>query len=414
MVWGLVAGGIVVGAVLSGGQLPEAAVDPTSADEWVEAEGSAEDGRGGAGAAERERRRFDAIGVPLISYNSDLGWGIGLVGGAYLYAPGYEPYRHAVAAQAFVTTEGVRNHWLRYDGPSLFGNARLEIRGEYRRELYAPFYGPGNLSGPGADIRRHVQLWSFDYFAPGGWARLRTKPVDAEHPLEVYAGYGFHHVRVRPRDASALAEVSPRGIEGGAHGKVLLGILWDTRDHETDPTSGGMEEIAARLSAAPTASRYQYVSLTLVIRRYWALGSPRMILAQRLIADLLSSGAPFFEWSQLGGTAGGEGVGGMSSVRGVPRNRYQGTAKLISNTELRFYVWDFPLFGEVVKTGGVAYLDLGRVWHPAVDDGSILAWHPGVGTGVRVARRAAVVRFDVALSAETGRPGIYIAFGHMF
>jgi outer membrane protein assembly factor BamA len=203
-------------------------------------------------------------------------------------------------------------------------------------------------------------------------------------------------------------------VGGGAHGQVLLGALWDTRDHETDPSSGSLEEIAFRFSAAPTGSRYDYVGVTVGLRQFWSLGTPRLIFAQRVLADVLSPDAPFFEWSQFGGFAGGEGIGGMSSVRGVPRNRYQGTAKVISNSELRFYVWEFPLLGETLKTGGVAFIDLGRVWHPGVDDGSLWRWHPGVGAGLRLARRAAVARFDVAISPELWRTGVYVTFGHMF
>ena len=362
----------------------------------------------------RPSRGFDAIGLPLVSYNSDLGWGFGLVGGGYLYSPGYEPYRHALAAQGFFTTLGVQNHWVRYDGPRLIGRTRLEVRGEYRRELYSPFYGPGNRSAPGADIRTDVARWSFDHLFPGGWVRLRAQPFGEGHPLEVYTGYSLHYVRVRRHPDSALAELTPLGIEGGAHAQVTVGALWDTRDREVDPTNGGAEEIALRVSAVPTPSRYEYAGFTAVERRFWSLGTPRLIFAQRVIVDVLTHGAPFFEWSQLGGTTGAEGIGGVSSVRGVPRNRYQGTAKIVSNSELRFYVWEFPLFGEQVKTGGVAYFDMGRVWHPAVDDGPLLSWHPGVGAGIRLVRRAVIARFDYALSTETWRPGIYVAFGHMF
>ena len=412
MVWALVAGGVLLGAAVSAE--PSAAPSSDGTDE------STDDARGGAGASDgvqpplRDHRGVDAIGVPLISYNSDLGWGIGLVGGAYLYAPGYDPYRHALAAQAFITTEGVRNHWIRYDGPSLIGALRVEARAEYRRELFAPFYGPGNLAAPEADIRRNARAWSFDSLSPGGWIRVRAKPFEDVPALEVYGGYGFHHVRVAPYPGSALAELSPRGVSGGPNGQVLLGALWDTRDYEMDPTAGGLDEIALRISAAPTGSRYEYLGVTVGVRRYWSLGSPRLILAQRVMADVVSGDAPFFEWSHIGGFAGGEGIGGMSSVRGVPRNRYQGTAKVISNSELRFYVWDFPLLGEALKTGGVAFIDLGRVWHPGVDDGSLLRWHPGLGAGLRLARRAAVARFDFAISPELWRTGLYVTFGHMF
>jgi outer membrane translocation and assembly module TamA len=101
-------------------------------------------------------------------------------------------------------------------------------------------------------------------------------------------------------------------------------------------------------------------------------------------------------------------------VRGIERNRFAGNIKAFSNTELRVRAFGFNLFGAPVTVGGVAFMDLGRVWHPQVTDGPWWKWHPGVGGGVRLARRAAVVRFDYAMSPETGRSRVYLNFGHMF
>ena len=61
---------------------------------------------------------------------------------------------------------------------------------------------------------------------------------------------------------------------------------------------------------------------------------------------------PFFEWGTVGGLSAAEGIGGQSSVRGVPRLRFGGNVKVFSNTELRFYVWDFPLLGQRTRVGG--------------------------------------------------------------
>lgn len=396
--------------------------DPTSNPTAAPNKDAAEEpGTGGAGsdaqdrAASASKRGLDALGVPLASYNSDLGWGLGAVGGGYYYVPGYTPYRHALAAQIFLTTGGVQNHWLRYDGPSLIGSARLEVRAEYRRELFAPYYGPGNASSPevtkGAGTDRAL---SFDYFFPGGWARIRTKPWAARKQLEVFGGYGYHFVRVAPYDDSALKAANPLGMNGGHHGQLFAGAFWDTRDNESDPSKGSIQELSFRLSNAATVSRYNYGGFTLSDRHYFTLGTPKLIFAQRFVLDALVGDAPFFEWSNFGGTSGGEGIGGMSSVRGVPRNRYQGKVKAISNSELRFYPLDAQLFKETTKFGGVLFFDTGRVWHDEVSDGPWHLWHSGVGAGLRIARRAAVIRFDVALATETWQPGVYVTFGHMY
>ena len=355
----------------------------------------------------------DAIVLPLVSYNSDLGFTYGGVAGAYLYAPGHTPYRHAIAIQALFTSRGQQNHYLRYDGPRLIGPLRLEMRLEYRRELRSPFYGAGNVSAQDFHGNESLERFNYTKGSPGAWVRLRGRPWGDNHPFQSYVGYGWRHTQVSPFDASVLQDLKPVGYEGGATGQLTAGALWDTRDNESDPVRGGVEELSLRVSGSATGSRYQYGGVTLSERRFWQLGS-RVVLAQRLTLDALFGEVPFFEWVNTGGVTFTEGIGGMSSVRGIERNRFAGNIKAFSNTEVRVRAFSFNLFGAPVYTGGVAFVDVGRVWHPDTVDGPWWKWHPGVGAGLRVARRAAVVRFDWAMSPETMRHRIYLNFGHMF
>ena len=361
----------------------------------------------------KKEKGFDAIVLPLVSYNSDQGFTYGGVAGAYLYAPGYIPYRHAISLQALFTSRGQQTHYLRYDGPRLIGPMRLEFRVEYRRELRSPFYGAGNVSAQDFNGDETQDRYNYAKDAPGAWVRLRGRPWGEGHPFQSYVGYSWRYTEVDPFEASELAELQPVGIEGGPTGQISAGVLWDTRDNESDPVRGGVEEVGLRVSGSATGSRYQYAGVTLSERRYWQLG-PRFVLAQRLTLDVLSGQVPFFEWVNTGGVSTSEGIGGMSSVRGIERNRFAGNIKAFTNTELRYRAFGFDLFNAPVTAGGVVFLDLGRVWHPGVDDGPWWKWHPGVGAGLRLARRAAVVRFDWAISPETGRSRIYLNFGHMF
>jgi outer membrane protein assembly factor BamA len=355
----------------------------------------------------------DAIVLPLVSYNSDLGFTYGGVAGAYIYGPGYVPYRHAVALQVMFTSRGQQNHYLRYDGPKLIGPLRLEMRLEYRRELLSPFYGAGNVSAQDFDGDENLERFNYRKGSPGAWFRLRGRPWGEDHPFQSYVGYGWRYTQVSSFDASILRDTKPVGYEGGSTGQLTAGVLWDTRDNESDPLRGGVEEVSLRVSGAATGSRYEYGGVTLSERRFWSLGS-RVVLAQRLTLDALFGEVPFFEWVNMGGVAFTEGIGGMSSVRGIERNRFAGNIKAFSNTEVRVRAFGFNLFGAPVTTGGVAFLDVGRVWHPQTQDGPWWKWHPGVGAGLRAARRAAVVRLDWALSPETGRGRVYLNFGHMF
>ena len=355
----------------------------------------------------------DAIAFPLVSFNSDHGFGYGGVGGMYLYAPGKAPYAHALGAQVFFSSRGVQNHYLRYDGPQLLGPMRVEGRLEYRRELHSPFFGAGNKSAPDFRGDENDPRYNFDKGAPGFWVRLRGRPCGDTHPLQSYVGYGWRHTRVDVYETSMLGQEQPLGIEGGSTGQLLAGVLWDTRDDESDPTVGGVEELALRVSGSATGSRYHYAGITLSERRYLKLSS-RLTLAHRLTLDMLFGDVPFFEWSNTGGVNVTEGIGGMSSVRGIERNRFSGNIKAFSNTELRFQAANLKVFGQDMRVGAVVFMDFGRVWHPGVPDGKWYEWHPGIGGGVRLARRAAVIRMDYARSTESGKQRFYLTFGHMF
>jgi outer membrane protein assembly factor BamA len=366
-----------------------------------------------APASETKNSGVDAIALPLLSFNSDFGVGYGATGGMYIYGEGHAPYRHGIAAQVFFTTRGIQNHYLRYDGPGLLGPLRVEARFEYRREHRSPFYGAGNQSAP--EFRGDVddERYNYNKGSPGAWLRLRGRPFGESHPLQLYGGYSWRHTTVAPYETSMLAQLRPLGIEGGTTAQLQAGVLWDTRDNESDPTTGGVEELAVRVSGHLTGSRYQYAGLTLSERRYLRLSS-RLVFAQRVSLDVLFGEVPFFEWSNTGGVNFTEGVGGMSSVRGVERNRFAGNIKVFSNSELRLSALELKVLGQQMKLGATAFVDLGRVWHPGVTDGAWHEWHPGVGVGLRVSRRAAVIRVDYALSTETGRQGFYLNFGHMF
>lgn len=392
----------LLSTAVQGGSVPKDTADPGPTPQVV------------AEAPAKKEKKVDAIGIPLLSFNSDQGVGFGAVGGAYFYEPGYKPYRHGLAANIFFTNRGVQNHWLRYDGPRFFGRNRVELRLEYRRELLAPWYGLGNVSSPEFSGDVTDKRYNYERLSPGAWVRVRGQPFGDNHPFQPYVGYQYRWTRVDTYAGSVLAQERPVGIEGGSTGQLMAGFTWDTRDDENDPTRGGQEEVSLRGATAVTGSNYNFWGFTLTERRFFRLGSPRIIFAQRFTADGVLGNAPFYEFANVGGLAQPEGIGGMSSVRGVPRNRYAGDVKVFSNSELRFYAFDFPLFGEPVKVGGLALVDFGRVWQPGTEDGEWYSWHPGVGAGVRLARKAAVFRFDWAYAPESSRNALYFAFGHMF
>src|SRR5262249_31935676 len=110
-----------------------------------------------------------------------------------------------------------------------------------------------------------------------------------------------------------------------------------------------------------------------------------------------------------------DGLGGSSSIRGLPKDRYVGRGVAIANNELRWRAVDFGLLGRPSSLILSGFVDAGRVWANGGDVGSAFdELHAGYGGGARLALGSSfVVAVDVGHSAQSTAP-IYIGLGYMF
>jgi outer membrane protein assembly factor BamA len=357
-------------------------------------------------------RRLDWLVVPLANYDSDAKFGFGAA--AQLQWAGLvDPYRYQLSAQLLFTTGGVQSHWVRYDAPRFLGTkVRFWSRLEYHRDLYAPYYGPGNASSD--DLADHPELggkYPFRYDRVMPLVRMGASYPLGEH-LHVFGFANYKHVVVHPYAGSLLEQQQPYGIQGGDVLEGTAGAYYDTRDHEAVPSRGDLLELSVRGAVQGVGSSFTYGGLTARVLDFRTL-FPRVVLALRLEGDVLSAGAPFFELINFGGVDAIDGVGGIFSERGVPQDRYAGRFKGLGTAELRFTLGEHQVWNEPLSWGSVVFLDLGRVYQPGADNGTGLGLHPGYGGGLRVWRRAFVLRGDVASSPD--RPvSVYLLFGHFF
>src|SRR5262249_49077267 len=74
---------------------------------------------------------FDFVPVPVVTFNSDTGFGLGLVLLAYIYGKDFRPYRHGLTAQFFATTTGFQGHYITWDAPHLLGPVRVQAHLEF-------------------------------------------------------------------------------------------------------------------------------------------------------------------------------------------------------------------------------------------------------------------------------------------
>jgi outer membrane protein assembly factor BamA len=154
---------------------------------------------------------------------------------------------------------------------------------------------------------------------------------------------------------------------------------------------------------------------TTTIRGYVPV-SPRLTFAQRVTAQGVDGNAPFDELATIQSSfKQQEGLGGSSSIRGVPKDRYIGKALLLSNSELRWRAKDFSLLGRSSFLALSAFADAGRVWSDRFEVSSALEdLHAGYGGGVRVGVGPSfIVATDVGHSSQS-TAAVYIGLGWMY
>ncbi len=200
---------------------------------------------------------FDFIPVPIAAFNSDTGFGLGVVLLAYIYGKDYRPYRFGITAQFLATTTGFQGHYIAFDAPHLIGPVRVEARFEFHKDLYAPYYGPGNHTFPGESLEGPDKFFGYLNVWTSDWVRLRVKPLGDAAPFTVYAGYEYRYHWVTPYADSVLARERPTGIGGGRNGKFFGGLLWDTRDDEQNAHSGFLVQVGRKDCPPPDRERVE-------------------------------------------------------------------------------------------------------------------------------------------------------------
>ena len=406
-----------------------------------------------AQASEPPKARRTEFGIlPAFALNSDVGVGVGFVANAARFDPNYDPYRVRVFGRFFLfvreSPEGppevaLHAHVLRFELPGL-ANGRLRVDWEVRirRNSIAGYSGYGNASvhaRPWEEVDREVD--------PDGYARVRRRNWhDRWFPalrssfrgslapqLQLYGTVDATYNRIAVYPDSRLAD-DLEGASGGwvrdhlfglqPHVKfnVEVGLLYDGRDSEHDPTVGVRLEGAVRggggvgpevTARDPVSSGGAFCD----VRGFVPIAGDSLVLGVHAAADLLFGAVPLYELSSTGGLQPIAPFGGGRSIRGAPPERWHGKIKLIANVELRSTFLRFAIRDQRFRVGALLFADVGRVWadyrpRPRLD-GEGPGLKLGLGGGLRIRwGETFVLRIDGAWSP--GNAALYFDVGHVF
>ncbi len=363
-------------------------------------------------------RRVQISAVPALNYSSDEGFGYGVVAGLYGYRAGAGRYDWAFEPTLFFTTGGRREVSAMVDAPDLIGGrVRLTAFGAYEDDCCHPYFGGGNSSAydPGLASGDGPSFYTYQRTR---WSLVADLQWRVTRGVRLLLGAAAHHNASATRDPntafaldSAAGRLSASDFSAASIGPKVGAVL-DTRDRERDPSRGAWADAIVWHGWPAVGSDHEFTRLSGTLRGYVPAG-PHFTIAGRFVGEHIAGSMPASMLPDIASSFRDyPGVGGARSVRGVLRERFLGTTRVLANLELRWRGRPFALLGQRWRVGAVAFVDGGRVWHRAADDDG--GPHVGEGAGLRVTwGEDFIVAADVARGSEAGVQ-VYIRLGHLF
>ena len=222
---------------------------------------------------------------------------------------------------------------------------------------------------------------------------------------------------------------------GGNIAQLRLGLIYDSRDHNSDPSKGIYAEYTLTGSSDfIDGNGYNALLQTFIWRHYIPIYKDKLTFAYRLGVQhkivgnmpwymINNINTPFFQKMYT------EGLGGVVTMRGVNRNGVLGDGFVLGNAELRWHFLDFQLIKQNWQLAFAPFFDAGMVIQPFREDELIAAGvdyysgkkeslHMSAGAGIKIImNRNMILGVDMgrALNALDGNKNkVFVGFNYIF
>ncbi len=410
-------------------------------------------------------------GLPIVSYDSDMGLQYGALGSVYDYGDGknYPSYRQMMKVEISRYTKGSGTNQIFYDAKNLLPHhLRLTADLSYLTEKALDFYGFN-----GYQSRYNSNLTddnSSDYITRVFYRDLRkmfrfTADVQGQLSgphLRWLAGFGIMNMKAGRVDFDAINKnksgsdlltdtvtlfdkyvgwgiISANEKDGGSANFLKAGIVYDTRDNEANPMKGMWSE--ALITYAPGFlfnPEFSYAKLVLIHRQYFTILKDKLSFVYRIgYQGTIGGTSPFFmqpymlsSYSSITKT---DGLGGAKTLRGIMRDRVVGDGVAYGNLEVRwkflkthvgkqnlyFALNGFSDFGMVVQQikidkTKISTADQNKYFDFSFEKDKL---HPSVGAGLRIALNEnfiLAIDYGFSTNKQDGLKGLYINIGNLF
>ena len=341
---------------------------------------------------------------PSIGYNSDTGFQIGALCEIFDYGDGstYPGYRHKFNVDlSWTTKDQIKLHFF-YDSKYLIPKVRLTFAATYILAQMYPFMGFNGAAAPyftdlasGKKQMNRVAMYNVrrnsmrimadfqgDILPKFRWAAgisywwydienvsvkkkgkpaydvvaneyLQNQGIDYASLWQLYQGVGL----IRPNEAT-----------GGHHLELKAGLVYDSREHEADPSRGIWAELYAYGSPDILNGRgkdgYHYLKLAAHFRHYVPIWKDKITFAYHLAYQgKLAGNAPYYTLQNINTLylrqIISDGLGSINTVRGVPYNSVIGDGYAWANFEMRFKIVSFRFIKQNFYLATNPFFDLG-------------------------------------------------------
>ncbi len=320
--------------------------------------------------------------LPCLSYNTDLGLHYGVYGNVFNFGRGdgctYPRYKNYFNAEVSRYTKGQTLGFFQYDGMSPLHDISTTITAIYLDDPHTPFHGfNGGQDIIGKDNHNNLPTESPYQFIKRKLAHIDlTVKGTIRDGLYWIAGSSYwHYAPLRSLTdepgQSLFAEYCAMGlvrqdeIQGGDHIELRGGLFLDTRKpNSVIPSQGVYATLFATISADLKRDRYNYAQLNATLAQFHPIGNDRWVLANQICFQGRVAGElPFYLLQNINvlmmKQTSSEGLGGMTTLRGVPASRCVGNSYYWMNTELRIRIFDFSLLRRHFSISTNPFFDMG-------------------------------------------------------
>ena len=347
---------------------------------------------------------------PSIGYNSDTGFQIGALCEIFDYGDGstYPAYKHKFNVDlSWTTKDQVKLHFF-YDSKYLIPKVRLTAAATYILAQMYPFMGFNGSASPyytdlasGKKQLNRVAMYNVKRQMMRVIADFQGNITDNKFRWAAgisYWWYDIQDITLKKKGSPAydiLANdyltsqginsaslwqlyqraglIRPNEANGGHHIELKAGLVYDSREHEADPTRGIWAELYAYGSPDILNGRgkdgYHYLKLAAHFRHYVPVWQDKIVFAYHLAYQgKLAGNAPYYTLQNINTLylrqIISDGLGSINTVRGVPYNSVIGDGYAWANVEMRFKIVSFRFIKQNFYLAANPFFDMGACVQP--------------------------------------------------